>query len=63
MGVRPDMRKKGIGRHLASHALLNAKEVGLQHIVLPWINDKEPFYRKIVGNAERVVFNKYVKSF
>lgn len=59
MGVRPDMRGKGLGKLLASHALLRAKEVGLKQIVLPWINEKESFYRKIVAAAEKVIFYKY----
>jgi hypothetical protein len=37
-----------------------AKNPDLPSILLPWINDKEPFYRKIFGDMERRVYKKAI---
>jgi hypothetical protein len=36
------------------------KDPNLPGLLLPWINDKEPFYRKIFGDMERRVYKKAV---
>ncbi len=63
MGVRADARKNGLGSMLVMHALQHAKERGVKRLIFPWINEKEAFYKSIIGDAERVVFGKFEKNF
>jgi len=36
------------------------RDPNLPRLLLPWINDKEPFYRKIFGDMERRVYKKAI---
>jgi N-acetylglutamate synthase-like GNAT family acetyltransferase len=62
MGVAGNLRGKGLGGALAVRAAEEAfdRDPNLSRLLLPWINDKEPFYRKIFGDMERRVYKKAV---
>lgn len=58
MGVNAKLRKGGIGRLLVCHSLLYAKDQGTEKLLLPWINDKDAFYCKIIGEMEKHIYLK-----
>ncbi len=62
MGVRKDLRSKGFGKLLVLHAFYNAQKLGTSSLILPWVNEKEVFYKKIFKNVERYVFLKFQKE-
>ncbi len=61
MGIREDAQMSGLGRMLVTHALLTAKQRGINHVLFPWVNENEGFYRKVIGDLDREVFLKYEK--
>ncbi len=62
MGVRPDLRKKGLGRLLVYHTFLTAQNRGMPHLMIPWINGKETFYNRFVTRMRWQVYYKFEKT-
>ena len=59
MGVKESLRGQGIGKQLLIHACLEAGKRGLTHMIIPWINEKDIFYRKIIQSVEE---RRYIKA-
>ena len=59
LGVRSDCRSKGLVRMLVQSAFLKAKKSGINSFILPWVNEKEAFYRNVIPDLERHVFYKF----
>jgi N-acetylglutamate synthase-like GNAT family acetyltransferase len=62
MGVSAKLRERGIGRLLVCHSLLHAKKQGAEKLLLPWINDKDTFYSKIIGKMEKHTYFKVERN-
>ena len=64
MGVRRDCRSRGLGWLLVQSAFLKAKENGINSLILPWVNEKETFYRNVIPDKVEVITQRFypVKS-
>jgi len=62
MGVAKELRGRGLGKKLAVYAAEKAfdKNSATAKLLLPWINEKEPFYRGIFGDMEKHSYKKAV---
>ncbi len=63
MGVRSALRKQGLGHLLVYHALLTARDKGMTHLLIPWINGKQTFYSDFVIKTQWQVYYKFEKQF
>ncbi len=62
MGVRSELRKQGLGHLLVYHTFLTAKQRGMKHLLIPWINGKETFYSRFVTEPRWQRYYKYEKQ-
>ena len=64
MGIKQSLRGKGLGKLLVIHSLLHTKETfpKKEHILLPWINDKDNFYCSILGDMKKNLYHKAIKN-
>ncbi len=62
MGVKYTLRKQGLGHLLVYHTLLTAQKRGMNHLLIPWINGKENFYRKFVTKSQWQMYYKFEKT-
>lgn len=62
MGVAKHLRGNGYGSALVRATINEAAKRGIPHALLQWINDKEPFYKKLLPNSERLIMLKQSKN-
>ena len=62
MGVRADVRGRGLGAWLVHHALAEAATRGTHRYLLPWVNDNAVFYRHVLGSLQERGYLKMKKK-
>ena len=62
MGIKDELRGRGLGKLILLHAMRQATENGINSLILSGVNDKAQFYRKIFPNAKDILFKKVIKT-